>query len=140
MSVAAPWAMATRLSGGESRILSARYWSDRARVRCFDSSSTAPSTRATTGLMESIEPEQRPGPADPAALLEVLEVVDDPVDGGVRETSSLARASRASRSAPAAASSAASSTMSPRPIVTDRLSTTRTSMRSATALAAATAA
>ena len=61
MSVAAPWVTASRLSGGEPA-LSARYCSDRARVRCFDSSSTTPSTRVTTGLMESREPSRARAP------------------------------------------------------------------------------
>ena len=83
--------------------------------------------------------EQGAGAADPPALLEVLEGVDHAVDVE-RGTSSATRASSSSRSAPAAASSAASRTIRPRPMVSDRVSTARTGMVSATALAAAVAA
>ena len=63
-------------------------WSERARVRCFDSSSTTPSTRVHDRLDGQQRAEQGPGPSDPAALLEVLEGVDHP-EHRVRGISSL---------------------------------------------------
>ena len=62
MSVAAPLHTASRLMGGESRPCRPGSCSDRPRVRCLDSSSTPPSTRVTTGLMESSEPSRARAP------------------------------------------------------------------------------
>ena len=82
MSAAAPSATASRLSGGESRDLVGQVLE-------------RPGPGALLGLLVDLavdqrhhrldgeqRPEQRPGPADAPALLEVLEGVDDAVHRG----------------------------------------------------------
>ena len=139
MSGAAPLHTARRLIGGESLALSARYRRERARVRCLDSSSTRPSTRVTTGLMESNEPSRARAPPIRPPFSRCSRVSTTPYTR-LRGMRSVTRSTSSSSVAPPEAISAVSSAIRPRPMVSERESTVRTGIRSPTALAAATAA